>query len=330
MNLYKLNNDETKNLINNHFVNITRMKHLISIADLTRDELYEILELAERLKEERYKGRVTEYLKNKSLAMIFELPSTRTRISFEVAMTDLGGHALYLNWNDLQLGRGEPIKDTARVLSRYVHAIMLRVRKHETLLEFAKYSTVPVINGLSDLEHPCQILADLLTIKEYKGDLNNVKLAWIGDGNNVCNSLILASALTGMKMVISTPEGYEPNEEIVKKAIELGANLKFERDPFKAVKGADVIYTDVWVSMGQELEREKRLKDFAKHQVTEALVSSAKDDVIVMHCLPAHRGEEITEEVLEGEHSIVFDQAENRLHAQKAILLKLIGSKMME
>jgi ornithine carbamoyltransferase len=306
------------------------MKHLISIADLTPEELYEILELAEKLKEERYKGRVTDYLKNKSLAMIFELPSTRTRISFEVAMTDLGGHALYLGWNDLQLGRGEPIKDTARVLSRYVHAVMMRVRNHETIVEFAKYSTVPVINGLSNLEHPCQILADLLTIKEYKGNLKNVKLTWVGDGNNVCNSLILASALTGMKMVVSTPKGYEPNDEIVKKAIELGADLTFEPDPVKAVEGADVIYTDVWISMGQEDEREKRLRDFAQHQVTEALVDSAKDDVIVMHCLPAHRGEEITEDVLEGEHSIVFDQAENRLHAQKAILLKLIGDEEID
>ncbi len=304
------------------------MKHLISMADLTPEELEEILKLAEKLKEERYKGMVTDYLKNKSLAMIFELPSTRTRISFEVAMTDLGGHALYLNWNDLQLGRGEPIKDTARVLSRYVHAVMMRVRKHETILEFAKYSTVPVINGLSNLEHPCQVIADLLTIKEYKGDLRYVKLAWIGDGNNVCNSLILASALTGMEMVVCTPKGYEPNREIVEKALKMGAKLTFESDPVKAVEDADVIYTDVWVSMGQEKERRKRLKAFAGYQVTQKLVDSAKTNVVVMHCLPAHRGEEITEEVLEGEHSIVFDQAENRLHAQKAILLKLIGGSV--
>lgn len=304
------------------------MKHLISMADLTPEKLDEILKLAERLKEERYKGRVTDYLKNKSLAMIFELPSTRTRISFEVAMTDLGGHALYLNWNDLQLGRGEPIKDTARVLSRYVHAVMIRAKKHETILEFAKYSTVPVINGLSDLEHPCQVIADLLTIKEYKGDFRGVKLAWVGDGNNVCNSLILASALTGMEMVVCTPKGYEPNKEIVEKAIKMGARLTFESDPIKAVEGADVIYTDVWVSMGQERERRKRLKAFSGYQVTQELVDSAKTNVIVMHCLPAHRGEEITEEVLEGEHSIVFDQAENRLHAQKAILLKLIGKEI--
>jgi len=303
------------------------MKHLLSISDLTPDELEELLELAEKLKGERYKGVVTDYLKNKSLAMIFELPSTRTRVSFEVAMTDLGGHALYLNWHDLQLGRGEPIKDTARVLSRYVHVIMMRVRSHSTLEEFAAYSSVPVINGLSNLEHPCQIIADLLTIKEYKGDLKNVSIAWIGDGNNVCNSMILASALAKMKMTISTPPGYEPNEEIVKKAIEMGADLKFESNPIKAVKDADVIYTDVWTSMGQEDEKDRRLKDFGPYQVNKKLIEAAKDDVIVMHCLPAHRGEEITDEVIEGASSVVFDQAENRLHAQKAILLKLIGGE---
>ncbi|MEM2022881.1 MAG: ornithine carbamoyltransferase, partial [Archaeoglobaceae archaeon] len=235
------------------------MKHLTSIADLTQEEITKIIKLGEKLKEERYKGVVTDYLKNKSLAMIFELPSTRTRVSFEVAMTELGGHAIYLNWNDLQLGRGEPIKDTARVLSRYVHAIMLRVKNHKTIEEFVKYSKVPVINGLSDLEHPCQILADLMTIYEYKGEFRDVKLAWIGDGNNVCNSLILASALTGMEMVVSTPPSYEPNVEIVKKALNISGKIKFERDPKKAVLGADVIYTDVWISMGQESERDKRL-----------------------------------------------------------------------
>jgi ornithine carbamoyltransferase len=301
------------------------MKHLLSIADLSRDELLEMIKLAEKLKEERYKGLVTDYLKNKSLAMIFELPSTRTRVSFEVAMTDLGGHALYLNWNDLQLGRGEPIKDTARVLSRYVHAVMMRVRDHGTLEEFANYSAVPVINGLSNLEHPCQILADLLTIYEYKGDFKDITLAWVGDGNNVCNSMILASALTGMKMIVSTPEGYDPDEGIVKKALEMNADLVFERDPKRAVEEADVIYTDVWVSMGQESERDKRLADLAAYQVSDELLRLSTDDVVVMHCLPAHRGEEITDEVMESKHSIVFDQAENRLHAQKAILLKLIG-----
>ncbi len=300
------------------------MKHLLSILDLTKSELLEILQLAEKLKKERYKDVVTDYLKNKSLAMIFELPSTRTRISFEVAMSDLGGHALYLSWKDLQLSRGELIKDTARVISRYVHAVVMRVRKHKTLEEFAKYSSVPVINGLSDLEHPCQAIADLLTIKEYKGELEDVKITWVGDGNNVCNSLILAATLMGMKITVSTPAGYEPPEEILRKAREFEGEVKLESNPAKAVKDADVIYTDVWVSMGQEHEEEKRLKDFSSYQVNQKLVDLARDDVIVMHCLPAHRGKEITEDVLEGASSVVFDQAENRLHAQKAILLELI------
>ncbi len=303
------------------------MKHLLSIADLTSDELFELLKLAEKLKDERYKGLVTDYLKNKSLAMIFELPSTRTRVSFEVAMTDLGGHALYLGWNDLQLGRGEPIKDTARVLSRYVHAIMMRVRDHSTIEEFARYSTVPVINGLSNLEHPCQVLADLLTIYEYRGDLKDVTLAWVGDGNNVCNSLILASALTGMRMVVATPPNYEPDARILEKAKEMGGDIVLLRDPKKAVEDADVIYTDVWTSMGQEKERDERLAAFKDYQVSDELIKLSKDDVVVMHCLPAHRGEEITDEVIEGKHSIIFDQAENRLHAQKAVLLKLIGKE---
>ncbi len=300
------------------------MKHLTSIADLTQEEITKIIKLGEKLKEERYKGVVTDYLKNKSLAMIFELPSTRTRVSFEVAMTELGGHAIYLNWSDLQLGRGEPIKDTARVLSRYVHAIMLRVKNHKTIEEFVKYSKVPIINGLSDLEHPCQILADLMTIYEYKGEFEDVKLAWIGDGNNVCNSLILASALTGMEMVVSTPPSYEPNVEIVKKALNIGGKIKFERDPKKAVLGVDVIYTDVWVSMGQESEKDRRLSAFRNYQVNEELLKYASEDVIVMHCMPAHRGEEITDEVIEGKHSVLFEQAENRLHAQKAVLLTLL------
>jgi len=303
------------------------MKHLLSISDLSPEELSEILELAERLKTERYKGVITEYIKNKSLAMIFELPSTRTRVSFEVAMTDLGGHALYLGWNELQLGRGEPIKDTARVLSRYVHAIMMRVKNHSTLEEFASYSSVPVINGLSNLEHPCQVISDLLTIKEYKGSLEDVNVAWIGDGNNVCNSLILATALMEMEIVVSTPPGYEPDESIVKKAKELKAKLSFEHNPMKAVKDVDVIYTDVWVSMGQEKEKEKRIGDLSPYQINKRLIDAAKEDVIVMHCLPAHRGEEITDEVMESASSVVFDQAENRLHAQKAILLKLIGGE---
>ncbi len=299
------------------------VRHVISVSDFTKEEILDILKLARKLKDERKRGVYNDYLKNRSLAMIFELPSTRTRISFEVAMTDMGGHALYLNWNDLQLGRGETIADTARVLSRYVHAVMMRVRNHETIVEFAENSGVPVINGLSNLEHPCQIIGDLLTILEKKGGFN-IKLAWVGDGNNVCNSLILASAILGFKMDVATPKGYEPNEEILKKAEEIGCSVEITRDPFEAVKDADVIYTDVWTSMGQESEREERLKAFRSYQVNGELVRAAKKDVIVMHCLPAHRGEEITDDVLDGKNSAVFDQAENRLHAQKAILLRLI------
>ncbi len=299
------------------------VRHIISLSDLTKEEILDILKLALKLKDERRKGVYNDYLKNRSLAMIFELPSTRTRISFEVAMADMGGHALYLNWNDLQLGRGETIADTAKVLSRYVHAVMMRVRKHETIVEFARNSRVPVINGLSNLEHPCQIIGDLLTILEKKGNFD-IKLAWVGDGNNVCNSLILASAMLGFEMSIATPEGYEPNSEILRKAREIGGDIKLLREPLEAVEDADVIYTDVWTSMGQEEEREIRLKVFKKYQVNSELVERAKDDVIVMHCLPAHRGEEITDEVMDGKNSVVFDQAENRLHAQKAILMRLI------
>lgn len=300
------------------------VKHLISISDLTREEILDLIELAEKLKDERKRGVFRDYLKNRSLAMVFELPSTRTRVSFEVAMTEMGGHALYLGWNDLQLGRGETIADTARVLSRYVSAVMARVRSHDTVVELARHSDVPVINGLSNLEHPCQILADLLTIKERKGGFN-VKLAWVGDGNNVCNSMILASAVLGFEMVVATPKGFEPNESIVRWAEERGAGVKITHDPESAVESADVIYTDVWTSMGQEAERNERLRIFRPFQVNSRLIERADSDVIVMHCLPAHRGEEITDDVLDGSHSVVFDQAENRLHAQKAVLLRLIS-----
>ncbi len=300
------------------------MKHVLSITDLRKEEIIEILDLADKLKEERRKGIFKEYLKNKTLGMIFELPSTRTRVSFEVAMNDCGGYAIYMNWNDLQLGRGESIADTARTLSRYVHAVMMRVRNHEILLEFAKFSSVPVINGLSNLEHPCQILADLQTIREVKGSLD-VKVAWVGDGNNVCNSLLLASSILGFELRLAIPEGFDPPNEILKKARELGGRFEIVRDPKEAVREADVIYTDVWASMGQEEERERRLKVFRPYQVNMELVNEAKEDVVVMHCLPAHRGEEITDDVIDSEYSVVFDQAENRLHAQKALLLKLIG-----
>ncbi len=298
------------------------MMHLISVSDLAHEEIYELLDLAARIKERR--GHYTDALKDMSLAMIFEKPSTRTRVSFEVAMTELGGHALYLNYADLQLGRSETICDTASVLSRYVHVIMARVYRHETVRELARCADIPVINALSDMEHPCQLLADLLTIRERKGDLKDLRIAWIGDGNNVCNSLMLGSAITGMNLSVACPAGYEPDAGIVARANELGSGVLITNDPIEAASGADVLYTDVWVSMGDEKEEEKRLRDFSGFQINSDLLGHAKSDCIVLHCLPAHRGQEISAEVLDGEHSVVMDQAENRLHAQKALLMAVI------
>ncbi len=299
-------------------------KDILSITDLSKEEIYELLELATDLKEKRKAGEPTEFLKNKSLGMIFEKSSTRTRVSFEVAMTDFGGHALYLNSRDIQIGRGETIEDTARTLSGYLHGIMARVMSHETVEKLAKYSTIPVINALSDREHPCQILGDFLTILEYKHKFEGLKFAWVGDGNNVCNSALLGSAIMGMEFVIACPKGYEPEDEFIEKAKALGGKFTITDDPKIAAKGADVIYTDVWVSMGDEAEQEKRLKDFAAFQVNSELLEAAKPDVIVMHCLPARRGLEITDEVMDGKNSVIFDEAENRLHAQKALILKLM------
>jgi ornithine carbamoyltransferase len=300
------------------------MKHLLSIADLSLEDIYGILELAEEIKEKRSQGKVTDLLRNKSLGMIFEKASTRTRVSFEVGMNDLGGHAIYMNPNDIQVGRGESIEDTAKVLSRYLHGIIARVYSHETLVKLSENSTIPVINALSDQEHPCQVLSDLLTIKEYKNRISDMKFVWIGDGNNVCNSLMLACAITGMEMVVACPKGYEPKEDFVLQALDLGGVLTITNDPLKACEDADILYTDVWVSMGDEVEAEKRLKDFKGFEVNKEMVDVSKPDVIVMHCLPAHRGLEISSEVMDGTHSVVFDQAENRLHAQKAVLLKLL------
>ncbi|HEX7576236.1 MAG TPA: ornithine carbamoyltransferase [Candidatus Methanoperedens sp.] len=299
--------------------------HLLSIADLSHWDIINLLDIASDLKEKRKRGKTNDELKNKTLAMLFEKSSTRTRISFEVAMTELGGHAIYLNYKDVQLGRGESVGDTARVMSRYVHAIMARVYKHETLTELCENGTIPVINGLSDIEHPCQLLADLLTIREYKGKFKGLNFAWIGDGNNVCNSAMLACAITGMKMTVACPEGYEPNVQIVSKARELGGTVNIITDPLKAAKNADILSTDVWVSMGDEEEYDQRLRDFKPYQINSKLLEQAKHDVMVLHCLPAHRGEEITAEVVDGPNSAVFDQAENRLHIQKALLLKLLS-----
>ena len=302
-------------------------KDLISIVDI-KDELEEIIDLGLEMKRRQRMVEVYEPLKDKSMAMIFEKPSTRTRVSFEVGMTQLGGHALYLSPRDMQLGRGETIADTARVLSRYVDAIVYRAYKHENVVELAENASVPVINALDDLEHPCQIVADLMTIKEKKGGFRGLKLAYVGDGNNVAHSLMLGAAIVGMDFYIACPEGYEPKKEIVgearKIANETGAKIVITHDPVEAVKDADVVYTDVWVSMGDEAEKEIRLKVFRPYQVNEELVRHAKSNYIFMHCLPAHRGYEVTDDVIDSRNSVVFDEAENRLHAQKAILLRLI------
>jgi len=257
------------------------MKHLISMADLSQEEIVALLDVATELKEKRVKGKVTDLLKNKSIGMIFEKSSTRTRVSFEVAMNDLGGHALYMNPRDMQLGRGETVADTAKVLSRYLYGIVARVYSHDTVTELAEHSDVPVINALSDKEHPCQIIADLLTIREYKNRLKGLKYAWVGDGNNVCNSAILGCTLTGMEVAVACPPGYEPDPGIVKQAKRLGGKVTVTNDPAEAAKNADILYTDVWVSMGDEEEREKRLRDLAPYQINMRLVDLAKHDVIV-------------------------------------------------
>lgn len=303
-----------------------RNKDLISINYLTSEEVEIILNEAEALK----KGpRNTDYLKGKTLAMIFEKSSTRTRVSFQVGMYQLGGYAMFFSSNDLQIGRGETIHDTAKVLSRYVDGIMARTFKYQTILDLAKYATVPVINGLTDYDHPCQALSDLFTIYEKRGKLKGLTLAYIGDGNNVLHSLIQAAVRVGMNINYASPVGYKPSEEVVKEAIEFakntGSKVNEYSDAVSAIKDADIIYTDVWVSMGQETEKEQRKKDLLAFQLNSDLMKKAKPDVLVMHCLPAHRGEEITDEVIDGPNSIVFDQAENRMHTQKAILKLLMS-----
>jgi len=296
--------------------------NFLSIKDITPEEFKELLEEGQRLKRER---KVENFLRGKMIALLFEKPSTRTRVSFEVAVRELGGESIYLGISETQMSRGEPVKDTARVLSRYIHGIVMRTDSHEKLVEMAKYSSVPVINALSDLEHPCQVLADFMTIKEFKGGFEGLKYGWIGDGNNVCNSTILACAMMGVSITIACPRGFEPERSILKYAERIGGNVKITHDPKEAAKDADVLATDVWVSMGSEHERAMRLVSFEGFQINQELLRLAKDDVIVLHCLPAHRGEEITEDVLEGEHSVVFDQAENRLHVQKALLKKIFS-----
>ncbi|MHA1965981.1 MAG: ornithine carbamoyltransferase [Candidatus Thorarchaeota archaeon] len=302
-------------------------RNFVDLADFERFELRRILDMANDLKRKQKQGEPHELLKGKSLAMIFMKSSTRTRVSFEVGMTQLGGHALFLQPSGTQLGRGETIGDTALVLSRYCDVIMARVFGHDEVADLAKYGTVPVINGLSDLLHPCQIMADMQTIEEHKGKLEGLKIAYVGDSNNVSNSIMQGCTIMGMDVTIGSPKGYTPSDDMMKKATALskryGTTLEVVNDSGEAVKGADVIYTDTFFSMGQEKSKEKE-DALMPFQVNKALVGKAKSDVIVMHCLPAHREEELTSDVMDGPHSVVFDQAENRLHAQKGILALIV------
>jgi ornithine carbamoyltransferase len=293
------------------------------LLDIKKDEALHLIDRAMFLKKLRIEGVEHRPLKDKGLAMIFEKASTRTRVSFEVGVRELGGYGVVMNASDTQLGRGEPVKDTARVLSRYVDAIMIRTYSQSIIEELARWASIPVINGLSDSYHPCQILSDLCTIKETKGDLDKVKIAYIGDGNNVANSWIEASILLGLSFSIATPEDYQPEKALLRKASK-NKRFTYTHDPSEAVKGADVINTDVWVSMGQEGEKEKRKKAFKSYKIDDKLLKQAKKDVIVMHCLPAYRNQEITESVFERFQETIFTQAENRLHAQKALLEWLI------
>ncbi|MHB2149151.1 ornithine carbamoyltransferase [Calditrichota bacterium LG25] len=300
-------------------------KDFISIADYSREELEEIFELTKELKAKTKRGEEHHLCKGKTMAMIFAKPSARTRISFETGMYQLGGYALYLSPNDIGIGKREAVKDIARVVSRYNDIIMARLFDHEHILELAEYATVPVINGLTDYNHPCQIMADIFTVMEKRGHLEDLKITYIGDGNNVANSWVNLASKLPMHLVICSPSGFEPDSDTLTRAHDAGVSqIEIVHDPDVAVKDADVVYTDVWASMGQEAEAEKRRKVFMPYQVNEKLMSYARKDALVMHCLPAHRGEEITDEVLDGPQSIVFDEAENRMHVQKAIIAKLL------
>ena len=308
--------------------NCFKGRDFITLRDYTQEEINHLIETAITLKTKLRQGVSDPYLKGKTLGMIFQKSSTRTRVSFEVGMYQLGGMALFLSSNDLQIGRGEPVKDTARVLSRYLDGIMIRTFSHNEVLALAGYADIPVINGLTDLLHPCQALADIMTIKEQKGKLAGLKMAYIGDGNNMAHSLMFAGAKMGMEVVVASPVGYRPQAVIIDQSNEVakanGGSITITEDILEAAKGADVLYTDVWASMGQEQEIKARAKAFVGYQINEELLKKAASKAIVLHCLPAHRGEEITDEVMEGPHSAIFDQAENRLHAQKAILALLM------
>ncbi|MFB6364665.1 ornithine carbamoyltransferase [Paenibacillus elgii] len=305
-----------------------RGRDFIGLVDYAPEEIQYLIELAVELKRKQKAGEAYQPLKGKTLGMIFEKSSTRTRVSFEVGMYQLGGHALFLSKNDLQIGRGESIHDTAQTLSRYLDGIMIRTFAHRTVIELARAATVPVINGLTDLSHPCQALADYQTIYEKKGRLQGLKVAYIGDGNNMVHSLLMGAAKLGVNFAVATPEGYEPDSEVLRQckesAAKMGATIYVGADPKEAVADADVIYTDVWASMGFEAEQKEREIAFKNFQVNDELVKYAKKDFLFMHCLPAHRGEEVSEGVIDGPNSVIFDQAENRLHAQKAVMAAIL------
>ncbi|MFD2705081.1 ornithine carbamoyltransferase [Salibacterium lacus] len=318
-----MNNAERVQPLNN-----LKNRDVLTLLDFTAEEMHDLIHLAESLKEDKKSRPVYPLLEGKSLGMIFENASTRTRVSFETGMTQLGGHALFLSPRDMQIGRGEPVKDTANVLSRYVDGIMIRTNSHETVEELAAHADVPVINALTDSYHPCQALADLLTIKEHKGKLKGLKAAFVGDGNNVAHSFLIACLKAGMEASLAVPKGYEPDEEIWKEIEKTAehhqASLTLTHSPQEAVQGADVIYTDVWASMGFEEEQGAREKDFSGFQINETLCADADSSFIFMHCLPAHRGEEVSAGIIDGIHSVVYDEAENRLHAQKALLASIM------
>jgi len=301
------------------------MKHLLKLLDLSKEEIIDILNLADQLKYENKNGIEHHILKGKTLGMIFQKSSTRTRVSFETGMYQLGGQALFLSNRDLQIGRGEPVQDTARVLSRYIDGIMIRTFEQKEVEDLAKYGSIPIINGLTDFCHPCQVLADLMTIREYKGRFDGLKMCYIGDGNNMANSLIVGGLKVGMSVSVACPEGYRPDPEVLEFTKQYGDKFFMTDKPIEAAKGADVLFTDVWTSMGEEHETEKRKIAFAGYQINDEIMAAANEGAMVQHCLPAHREEEITEKVFEAHANEIFDEAENRLHAQKAVMVKVMS-----
>ena len=301
------------------------MKHLLKLLDLSKEEITELLDLADRLKAETKAGVEHHILKGKTLGMIFEKSSTRTRVSFETGMYQLGGHALFLSSRDLQIGRGEPVEDTARVLSRYLDGIMIRTFAQEEVETLARVGSIPIINGLTDFCHPCQVLADLQTVREYKGRIEGLNMCYIGDGNNMANSLIVGCLKVGMSVAIACPDDYQPDKEVLDFAAQYGDKFQMTNKPLEAAKDADVVITDVWASMGQEGEAEKRKKAFHGYQINDEVMAQAHEDAMVLHCLPAHREEEITTKVFEAHANEIFEEAENRLHAQKAVMVKLMA-----